>query len=321
MHFPAFDDFYQRILFLLPFAANFRSNDFDYQAPTRWQDSYPDCGGSDQSPIAISTRKVIPLSLPPLVFGVYDEFFDDLVTVSNNGHTGIYKDFSLNFGNQSILFIVEFKVPTTIYGVKPYVTGGLLQDCYEAEGVHFHWGSPESKGSEHVLNGRRFDLEMHIVHRNTKYLTLEEAQQNSDGLTVLAVLFKVVRAGPTFYQPGLNEVFSSLLHLGNFNSSYTVQERITLGSLLGNLDRGNFYTYKGSLTTPPCSPVVQWHVFGEVLPISHLELPKFWQLRDRLGRPLQKNFRPLQSQENRLILHRQPFVPLQQEQLQELIWL
>ncbi|XP_017082561.1 carbonic anhydrase 15 [Drosophila eugracilis] len=303
MHFPAFDDFYQRIVFLLPFVANFRSNEFDYKAPERWQDKYPQCGGSDQSPIAISRRKVISLNLPPLVFGLYDELFDDLVTMTNNGHT------------------VEFKVPSTIYGVRPYVTGGLLQDCYDVEAVHFHWGSPQSKGSEHILNGRRYDLEMHIVHRNTKYLTLDEAQNYSDGITVLAVLFKIVRTSPTFYQPGLNEVFSSLLHLGNFNSSYTVQERFTLGSLLGNLDRGNFFTYKGSLTTPPCSPVVQWHVFGEVLPISHQELPKFWQLRDARGLPLQKNFRPLQSQENRLIFYRQAFVPLQQEQLQELIWL
>ncbi|XP_043655549.1 carbonic anhydrase 15 [Drosophila teissieri] len=303
MHFPAFDDFYQRLLFLLPFAANFRSTDFDYKSPERWPEKFPHCGGSEQSPIAISRRKVISLSLPPLEFAFYDEFFDELVTVRNSGHT------------------VEFQVPTTIYGVRPYVTGGLLQDCYDAEAVHFHWGSPESKGSEHVLNGRRHDLEMHIVHRNTKYLNLQEAFRYSDGVTVLAVLFKVVRSGPIFYQPGLTEIFHSLLHLGNFNATYTVQERLTLGSLLGSLDRGNFYTYKGSLTTPPCSPVVQWHVFGEVLPISHQDLPKFWNLRDERGRPLLKNFRPLQAQENRAIFHRQHTVPLQQEHLQELIWL
>ncbi|EDV54159.1 carbonic anhydrase 2 [Drosophila erecta] len=303
MHFPAFDDFYQRLLFLLPFAANFRSTDFDYKSPERWPEKYPYCGGSEQSPIAISRRKAIPLSLPPLVFALYDEYFDELVTVKNSGHT------------------VEFQVPTTIYGARPYVTGGLLHDCYDAEAVHFHWGSPESKGSEHLLNGRRYDLEMHIVHRNTKYLNLQEAFKYRDGVTVLAVLFKVVRLGPVFYQPGLTEIFNSLLHLGNFNASFTVQERITLGSLLGNLDRGNFYTYKGSLTTPPCSPVVQWHVFGEVIPISHQDLPKFWNLRDERGRPLQKNFRPLQSQEDRPIFHRQHVVPLQQEHLQELIWL
>jgi len=72
--------------------SDFRSNDFDYKSPAKWQDNFPHCGGSDQSPIAISRRKVIPLSLPTLVFGVYDEYFDDLVTVTNNGHTGIYKD-------------------------------------------------------------------------------------------------------------------------------------------------------------------------------------------------------------------------------------
>ncbi|XP_017058604.1 carbonic anhydrase 15 [Drosophila ficusphila] len=306
MHFPAFDEFYQRILFLLPFAANFRSNEieFDYQSPERWRDISRQCGGLNQSPIAISRRKAIPLSLPPLDFGVYDEYFDDLVTVKNTGHT------------------VEFKVPSTVYGIKPYVTGSLLPlDFYEAENVHFHWGSPQSKGSEHMLNGHRYDLEMHIVHRNTKYLTLEDAINYTDGVTVLAVLFKVVRTDPTFYQPGLKELYNSLLHLGNSNSSYTVRERLSLGALLGNLDRGNFYTYKGSLTTPPCAPVVQWHVFGEVLPISHQDLPKFWQLRDRRGRPLVNNSRPLQAQENRLIFHRQPHPPLQRVHLQDLIWL
>lgn len=114
------------------------------------------------------------------------------------------------------------------------------------------------------------------------------------------------------YQPGLNEVFGSLLHLGEFNSTYTPPAFITLGSLLGNLDRGNFYAYKGSLTTPPCSPAVLWHVFAEVLPISHLELPKFWQLRDRRSRPLLNNFRPLQSVERRQVFKRRP--------LEEFLW-
>jgi len=83
-----------------------------------------------------------------------------------------------------------------------------LQDCYEAEAVHFHWGSPESKGSEHVLNGRRFDLEMHIVHRNTKYLTLEEAVNNSDGVSVLAVLFKVVRVSKDQKSPTIKNLIN-----------------------------------------------------------------------------------------------------------------
>lgn len=88
---------------------------------------------------------------------------------------------------------VEFSIPTTIFGERPYLSGGLLGDFYEAMAVHFHWGSPQQKGSEHLLNGRRYDLEMHIVHRNTRYQSDEEARNQTDGLAVLAVLFKVVR--------------------------------------------------------------------------------------------------------------------------------
>ncbi|XP_034485088.1 carbonic anhydrase 15 [Drosophila innubila] len=288
MHFPAIEDFYKRLLFLLPFATEFPSDDrrFSYDAPMQWQYIYPHCGGSDQSPISLNAHKVIPIGLPPLHFGLYDEPFDDLLILRNNGHT------------------VEFSVPTTVYGERPYITGGLLGDFYEAMAVHFHWGSSQQKGSEHLLNGRRYDLEMHIVHRNTKYQSDEEARNQTDGLAVLAVLFKVVRSNYLHYQPGLNEILGSLLHLSDFNSSYTPAAFLTLGSLLGNLDRGNFYAYQGSLTTPPCSPVVLWHVFAEVLPISHLELPKFWQLRDRRGRPLINNFRPLQSIKRRQVFQR-----------------
>ncbi|EDV91564.1 carbonic anhydrase 15 [Drosophila grimshawi] len=292
MHFPAIGDFYQRLLFLLPFSANLLPEGlrFSYDEPQKWQYSYPQCGGSEQSPIALNPHKVIPIGLPPLYFGLYDEPFDELLSIRNNGHT------------------VEFGVPPTVFGERPYLTGGLLSDFYEAMAVHFHWGSSQSKGSEHLINGRRYDLEMHIVHRNTKYQSDEEARNQTDGIAVLAVLFKVVKTDYLYYQPGLNEIFGSLLHLGEFNNSYTPAAFLTLGSLLGNLDRGNFYAYKGSLTTPPCSPAVLWHVFAEVLPISHRELPKFWQLRDRLGRPLLNTFRPLQSVEARQVFQRRPIV-------------
>ncbi|KAH8310515.1 hypothetical protein KR044_001755 [Drosophila immigrans] len=290
MHFPAIGDFYKRLLFLLPFATDFPTEDrrFSYETPMQWQYLYPQCGGVDQSPVPLNAQKVIPIGLPPLFFGLYDEPFDELLNVRNNGHT------------------VEFSVPTTVYGERPYITGGLLGDFYEAMAVHFHWGSSQQKGSEHLLNGRRYDLEMHIVHRNTKYQSDEEARNQTDGLAVLAVLFKVVRTNYLYYQPGFNEILGSLLHVSDFNSSYTPAAFLTLGSLLGSLDRGNFYAYKGSLTTPPCSPAVLWHVFAEVLPISHRELPKFWQLRNRHGRPLLNNFRPLQSLERRQVFLRRP---------------
>lgn len=62
---------------------------------------------------------------------------------------------------------------------------------YEAIEVHFHWGSPLCKGSEHQINQRRYDLEMHIVHLNTKYGSVEEAREYDDGIAVIGAFFKV----------------------------------------------------------------------------------------------------------------------------------
>lgn len=169
---------------------------FSYDDPHLWQNSYPQCGGAYQSPIPLSTHKAIPIGLPPLHFGHYEQPFDELLSVRNNGHTGMWARPGRYLPYSWISLIccaVEFKVPATVLGERPYVTGGLLGDFYEAMAVHFHWGSPQRKGSEHVLNGRRYDLEMHIVHRNTRYQSDEEASNQTDGLAVLAVLFKVVR--------------------------------------------------------------------------------------------------------------------------------
>ena len=54
--------------------------------------------------------------------------------------------------------------------------------------VHFHWGSAKGQGSEHTIEGKQHDLEMHMVHTNTAYET-EEAANYKDGYLVVGVLF------------------------------------------------------------------------------------------------------------------------------------
>ena len=45
--------------------------------------------------------------------------------------------------------------------------GGPLQNEYKIENFHFHWGSDNSCGSEHLLEGKSFAAEVHVVHYNT----------------------------------------------------------------------------------------------------------------------------------------------------------
>lgn len=74
----------------------------------------------------------------------------------------------------------------------PYIFGGPLDNEYEIEGLHFHWGDKNNRGSEHTLNDMRLPLEMHIIHRNKKYRNLAEALQHPDGLCVLAFFYQVI---------------------------------------------------------------------------------------------------------------------------------
>lgn len=84
-------------------------------------------------------------------------------------------------------------IPATTNGKRPFITGGLLKGRYVADGFHFHWGSPNQRGSEHSINKQRFDVELHIVHRNARYSDVAEAAKHKDGLAVIGVMFKIVK--------------------------------------------------------------------------------------------------------------------------------
>ncbi|GFV47636.1 carbonic anhydrase 2 [Trichonephila clavipes] len=140
--------------------------------PKHWPEMFKKCGGSRQSPIDIQNSEVdLNDELDAFEFDNYDDPLED-ATIENNGHT-----VQISPGPKDAPRIID---------------EGGMDDKYQFLQLHFHWGSDSKKGSEHLIDGQRFPLEMHFVHMNTNYKTKEKASTKEDGLAVLAVLFKIV---------------------------------------------------------------------------------------------------------------------------------
>jgi len=152
--------------------------------------------------------------------------------------------------------------------VEPGSTLRIGDQSYELQQFHFH--TP----SEHALNGRKTAMEAHFVHA-----------QPSGRLAVVGVF---LTGG------GANAAFSKVMSV----APATVGEAklaapIDLRALLPK--GGPRYRYEGSLTTPPCSEVVDWNIYGASVAVAQRDIDAFKKL-------FPDNTRPLQQLNRRFIL-------------------
>lgn len=134
---------------------------------------------------------------------------------------------------------------------------------FELSQIHFH------RPSEERIEGRAFDMVAHLVH------------QDLDGrLGVVAVLLEV---GPK-PNPVLQTLWNNLPL--ERNSEYAPQDAIDPRQLLPG--SGDYYTYMGSLSEPPCSEDVLWMVMKQPVQISEDQLRIFARLYPRNARPIQR---------------------------------
>jgi carbonic anhydrase len=132
---------------------------------------------------------------------------------------------------------------------------------FELQQFHFH------RPSEERVDGKQFDMVVHLVHKDLE-----------GRLAVVAVLLERGSALPVVQQ-----VWNNLpLEKGD-----EVAVRASLDpALLLPSDR-SYFTYMGSLTTPPCSEGVLWMVMRSPVPISTDQIGVFARLYPMNARPLQ----------------------------------
>ncbi len=165
-----------------------------------------------------------------------------------------------------------FKVVDNGHTIQVNVAPGnsieVMGQRYELVQFHFH------RPSEERIDGKAFDMVAHLVHKNLE-----------GRLAVVAVLLEKGSA-----QPVVQSVWNNLpLEKGD---EIAARAPIDLNRLLP-AERG-YFTYMGSLTTPPCSEGVLWMVMKQPVPISGEQI-------DIFARLYPMNARPIQSASGRLI--------------------
>ncbi|TRY77940.1 hypothetical protein TCAL_10905 [Tigriopus californicus] len=146
--------------------------------------------------------------------------------------------------------------------------GGPLEQEHALWQFHAHWGDDGTKGSEHTLDGRRFASELHLVHWNKeKYGTPEEAAAQPDGLAVLGIFLKETE---DVNHPELDKICDLLPQIQYKGEKAKFPVPLNPAKLLP--ESKVFFTYEGSLTTPPLYESVTWIVFKEPIEVSKAQL-------------------------------------------------
>uniref|UniRef100_A0A453T3B8 Alpha-carbonic anhydrase domain-containing protein n=4 Tax=Triticinae TaxID=1648030 RepID=A0A453T3B8_AEGTS len=137
-----------------------------------------------------------------------------------------------------------------------------------------HWHAP----TEHSVNGRRYDMELHMVHQS--------AQGKA---AVIGVLYEI----------GARDALLHKLepYLEMIAKQRDRQEKVGVVDARGARGRASvYYRYVGSLTTPPCTQGVIWTIVKRVRTVSKHQLEL---LREAVHDEMEKNARPRQELNSR----------------------
>lgn len=119
--------------------------------------------------------------------------------------------------------------------------------------------------SEHTVGGEHLPAELHLVHKNARsaQLIVVAVPLNSEAVPVTGGAVPVVPA-PANFNPALQPFLTRPPGVEQ-KTNVIVDHQWNLNSLLGD---GDFLTYSGSLTKPPCVEIVTWLVKAEPVLIS-----------------------------------------------------
>ncbi len=188
----------------------------------------------------------------------------DLAEANARGDVSVFTDYRpgpLNIANKGPAIQAEFAGGSTL-------TSGTMQ--FNLLQVHFH--TP----SEEVMHGQQYPMVAHFVHAD-----------DEGNLAVLGVLFEIGAAN--------SELDKLIAAAPRTKSDTRAVSGVTFDPNMLLPDDLDVFRFQGSLTTPPCSEGVNWHVVKDTVTMSE------GQLR-AMSRVMGNNARPVQPLNGRLLV-------------------
>lgn len=214
------------LLFLLPCILSFEGT-VDYADQTTWEGICT--SGKSQSPINIPKKE-----------DCKEE--DDIATIDQVSYNAI--------SGKSVEFAHEytFRIDATASksSITVFINGAEYK--YNLDNIHFHLNS------EHTINGKSYDMEMHLVH------TLDESSKKNDPKNKNAYMVIGV-----IYNKDENAEDDEFIEKCNFDTQAAVSG-LSLEQFVSK-DK-SYYYYHGGLTTPHCDESVNWIVMDTIYKMS-----------------------------------------------------
>ena len=214
------------------------------------------CDSTSQSPIDIVTANATNTALDANSLTFNYTAANGTAEIHNNGHT----------------IQVDFPAGSTVT---------IAGTTYDLVQFHFH------NQSEHTVDSAHHNMEMHLVHKDA-----------NDNLAVVGVFLSTTGAGAKDISAFLNTIgWGSLSSLTETPTAITGTVNIydALPALDGN-SQTSYYSYSGSLTTPPCSEGVSWNVLSTPVNITSAQATEFFNATHSY-----KTNRPVQNLNGRLV--------------------
>ena len=133
-------------------------------------------------------------------------------------------------------------------------------------------------------------FQLHFVHWNKKYGTPEQALGLPDGLAVLGIFMEIGEEHQEF-----DKIVQALANVQNKDEECCISDLgINCNSFFP--DDYDYWTYEGSLTTPPLAECVIWHVFQNPIQVSEDQIQAMRSLNfdceDSEAGKMVNNYRP-----------------------------